>query len=195
MKTVNYSKSNVFDIIALLLFIFTLVYLKSIMVNCIVTIYALVRAIDVIKQDKQKGIKKLTLFKYFLFVPILFIIEIFIALQIKSHYPSIYSVRNSTSVAVSLVPSWVRSLFTAPITEEFFFRYIPKKNLNEIGYYIVSIFLFCYLHTMFLNPILMLIRLPSAILFSMVYKRTDNIIVPIALHSFNNLFPMLLMLI
>ena len=192
MKKINLSKSNVFDIIALLSFIITLVYLKSILVYCIATIYALVRAIYVIKQDNQNKTQKISVIKYFVLVPVLFILEIFIALQIKSHFPSIYNARNSTAVALSLVPSWVRSLFTAPITEEFFFRYIPKKNLNKIGYYIVSVFLFCYLHTMFLNPILMLMRLPSAILFSIVYKKTDKLIVPIALHSFNNLFPMLL---
>lgn len=85
----------------------------------------------------------------------------------------------------------------APIYEEFFFRYIPRRFLrNDIVYIVVSSVIFAWVHVVgdasLWNMIFYIAR-PSY--YSYRYTKTDDIVVPMVLHEFGNAIAFLLIIL
>lgn len=91
---------------------------------------------------------------------------------------------------VSVIPYILYSIIVAPIVEEYFYRYCPYVIINNFryAYYVllVSSVVFAYSHTLIVQEQIFVFCM--AIILSLLYLKSKNILYPIVSHSMYNLF-------
>lgn len=140
------------------------------------------------------------IFGYYILLTVATIVFSIIDTSLFPEYASNVGDNQALIEAALLTPSLamiVSICFTAPIVEEFVFRFgVIKKLLYGMNKYIAAvvaalIFSFAHIgigqatdHALFAH--LMLSYIGQALVFAMVYVREDNLIYPITVHIINN---------
>lgn len=131
-----------------------------------------------------------------MFIPILIIanlISSFIVIGEPANQTAIYEKLYETPIFYS-----INVILIGPIMEELIFRFLPYKFIrNEKMYIIVSSVIFAALHVVNdINPFYYIwFYLPTSLWYGYRYCKTKNILATISIHSFNNLFALVLYLL
>lgn len=183
-----------FSILALLL---NLPY-QLILICCLLIVIAVIGIVVTYVPELLKGIKEKKRKERHLAREILWYLPIWIGSVIFS---ALFMKNGANARAVG---SYFDSILgggalvlTAPIFEEFFFRFIPRRFMrNDIAYILISSIVFAWVHVVgdpyFWNMIFYIIR---PVYYSYRYVKTDDIVVPFVLHEFGNTFSLLLHLL
>lgn len=106
---------------------------------------------------------------------------------------------NETKIDAALLQNPIESIWTIVITpfyEEMFFRYFPRKFIkNDVIYIIISSVIFAGLHVIH-DPrwyIFIWAYMINSVYFGYKYLKTNDILVTMSLHSFNNFLSVLLL--
>ena len=131
-----------------------------------------------------------------MFIPILIIVNLissFIMIGKPTNQTAIYEELYKAPILYS-----INVILIGPIMEELIFRFLPYKFIrNEKMYIIVSSVIFAALHVVNdINPFYYIwCYLPTSLWYGYRYCKTKNILATISIHSFNNLFAIVLYLL
>jgi len=172
------------------LIVFGLLFILSIYFN-IKTIRTDLKSFKV---DLKKNIK--TIIKYSLITLIAYILgTILVGLLIKTN-----SINQDSVSTSNLIQIFFNLLIWAPITEELLFRSQLKKDIgNNISFVVFSSILFAEVHVIGngfnLNSLISMIPyLILGIYLSILYKKTDNIIINILMHLLINIIGVIMII-